>query len=148
MFYKLRGGFELGLLQTSTIQDLNSALNASTLRNRIILNNVANVDTPGYKSKKVVFEEALKTALNEKATDFVGKRTHHLHIPIGNEPLSPNLLSTVIENNNTWVQNNGNNVDIEYEMTKLAENTLWYNALVQQTSGHFAKLREVIKEGR
>ncbi len=136
------------LLQTSTIQVLSSALNASTLRSRVILNNVANIDTPGYKSKEVVFEETLQRAINEKATDFIGKRTHPLHIPIGKDPLSPNVLPSVIENNNTWIQNNGNNVDVEYEMTKLAENTLWYNALVQQTSGHFAKLREVIKEGR
>lgn len=140
--------FLLDILQTSTIQVLNSALNASTLRNRVILNNVANIDTPGYKSKEVVFEETLKKALNEKPSEFVGKRTHSKHLPIGKEPLSPNLLSSIIENKNTWIQNNGNNVDVEYEMTKLAENTLWYNALVQQTSGHFAKLREVIKEGR
>lgn len=138
----------MDLLQTSTIQVLNSALNASTLRNRVTLSNVANGDTPGYKSKEVVFEETLKKALNETVTDFVGKRTHPLHIPIGSAPLSPNLLSSVIENKNSWIQNNGNNVDVEFEMTKLAENYLWYNALIQQTSGHFAKLREVIKEGR
>lgn len=138
----------MNILQTSTLQILNSALDASTLRNRVILDNVANIDTPGYKSKQVLFEDALKSAISSQSSDFIGKRTHPLHLNIGNGPLSPNTLHNVIENKNTWIQNNGNNVDLESEMTKLAENTLWYNALIQQTSGHFTKLREVIKEGR
>lgn len=138
----------MSFLQTSTLQVLSQALNASTLRNRVILNNVANIDTPGFKSQQVVFEEELKKALTESSSNFIGKRTHRLHIPIGGN--APSTLPTpkVLENATTFVQNNGNNVDLEYEMTKLAENSLWYNALVQQTSGHFNKLREVIKEGR
>lgn len=138
----------MNLLHTSTLQILNSALNASTLRNRVISNNVANIDTPGYKSKQVLFEDELKNALNQRSSDFVGNKTHPLHITIGSHPQLQNTPFTVVENNHTWIQNNGNNVDLESEMTKLAENTLWYNALIQQTSGHFAKLREVIKEGR
>lgn len=138
----------MSILQTSTLQILTSALNASTLRNQVITNNIANIDTPGYKSKQVVFEDILKKTLAENKSDFVGRRTDPRHIPIGKDPISPHVLPTIIENHNTWIQNNGNNVDVEYEMTKLAENTLWYNALVQQTSGHFSKLREVIKEGR
>ncbi len=138
----------MDFLQTSTIQVLNNALNASTQRNRVILNNVANIDTPGFKSQQVAFEEELKKALNQSTTDFIGKRTHRLHIPIGGNIPSTLPTPSIINNSNTIVQNNGNNVDLEYEMTKLAENSLWYNALVQQTSGHFSKLREVIKEGR
>lgn len=138
----------MNFLQTSTLQVLSSALNASTLRGRVIQSNIANIDTPGYKSKQVVFESELKKALEEGATSFIGKRTHPLHLEIGGKLLASSIAPKIIENTSTIVQNNGNNVDLEYEMTSLAENTLWYNALVQQTSGYFNKLQTVIKEGR
>lgn len=138
----------MDFLQTPNIQMLSSALNASALRNRTILNNVANIDTPRFKSQQVVFEEELKKALQQRTSDFVGKRTHRLHIPIGGVAQSSYPLPTVSTNTSTFVQNNGNNVDLEFEMAQLAQNSLWYNALVQQTNGHFSKLREVIKEGR
>jgi flagellar basal-body rod protein FlgB len=138
----------MNLLQTSTLDLLSKALDASTLRQRVIANNIANADTPGYKSKAVLFEEILKQTLLEDPSTFVGKRTHPKHIPIGKLSQSSIPSPMVVEHANTWVQNNGNNVDIEYEMTKMAENQLWYNALVQQTSGYFNKLRDVIKEGR
>lgn len=138
----------MNFLQTSTLQMLNSALNASTLRSRVILSNIANIDTPGYKSKQVVFENELKKALQEGSSTFIGKKTHPLHMEIGGKLFTPSIAPKIIENSSTFVQNNGNNVDLEYEMTALAENTIWYNALVQQTSGYFNKLQEVIKEGR
>jgi flagellar basal-body rod protein FlgB len=138
----------MNFLQTPTLQILHSALNAATLRQRVIQNNLANVDTPGYKSQEVIFEDELKKALNEPSSGFVGKRTDPRHIPIGNSLQPSAFQPAVVVNNQSWVQNNGNNVDIEYEMMKMAENQIWYNALVQQTSGYFNKLREVIKEGR
>jgi flagellar basal-body rod protein FlgB len=145
----LVGGIRMNLLQTSTLNLLSKALDASTLRQRVIANNIANADTPGYKSKEVLFEEILRQTLVENPSTFVGKRTHPKHIPIGKSSSQTSIPSPmVVEHANTWVQNNGNNVDIEYEMTKMAENQLWYNALVQQTAGYFNKLRDVIKEGR
>lgn len=138
----------MNFMQTSTLQLLNSALSASNLRSRVIQSNIANIDTPGYKSKQVVFESELKKALQEGSTNFIGKKTHPLHLEIGGRLLTSSVAPKIVENSSTIVQNNGNNVDLEYEMTALAENTLWYYALVQQTSGYFNKLQEVIKEGR
>ncbi|NLZ51592.1 MAG: flagellar basal body rod protein FlgB, partial [Thermoanaerobacteraceae bacterium] len=44
-------------------------------------------------------------------------------------------------------RNDGNNVDVDEEMVKLAQNTLYYQALSQQVGAHFALLKTVINGG-
>ncbi|MBE3553901.1 MAG: flagellar basal body rod protein FlgB [Thermicanus sp.] len=126
-----------------------NALDAATLRQRVIANNIANVDTPGYKSQRVEFESILKEALQENnPTSFIGKRTDPRHLSIETTGGPEEVRASVSTDPTTWVENNGNNVDVEYEMTKMAENQIWYNALVEETNSFFTRLREVIKEGR
>ena len=48
----------------SSVNTLQKALNASWLRNEVIGNNIANVDTPGFKASHVRFEELVSEALN------------------------------------------------------------------------------------
>jgi flagellar basal-body rod protein FlgB len=51
----------------------------------------------------------------------------------------------VIQDNSTTFRNDGNNVDIDLEMTRLAENTLQYNALARSLTSHLGMLRQVIQ---
>lgn len=132
-----------------SLQILGNALDAATLRQRIIANNIANVDTPGYKAQSVEFETLLQKALTaSSSSSFVGYRTDPRHIPIGTTGEAPDIRAKVYRDPSTWGTNNGNNVDVEYEMTKMAENQIWYNALVQEVNANLSRLREVIKEGR
>jgi flagellar basal-body rod protein FlgB len=121
---------------------LHSALDASSLRQQSISNNIANVETPGYKAKQVVFEDLLKQHLSNQ-TNFVGNRTDSRHIVIG-KPVDLPKAKTV-ENSDTVMQNSGNNVDIDGEMTRMGENSLWYYTLTQQLTSEFQQLSIAIK---
>jgi flagellar basal-body rod protein FlgB len=121
---------------------LHSALDASSLRQQEISNNIANVETPGYKTKQVVFEDLLKQHLSNQ-TNIVGNRTDSRHIEIGKPANLP--TAKTVENSDTIMQNNGSNVDIDGEMTRMGENSLWYYTLTQQLTSEFQLLSIAIK---
>ncbi|MFK9090578.1 flagellar basal body rod protein FlgB [Bacillus salipaludis] len=121
---------------------LQSALNASSLRQQVISNNISNAETPGFKSKQVMFEDILKQQLSSQ-TNFVGKRTDSRHVVIGKSGTIPS--AQMVENSDTIMQNNGNNVDIDKEMTLMSKNSLWYYTLTQQLSSQFQQLSIAIK---
>jgi flagellar basal-body rod protein FlgB len=50
-----------------------------------------------------------------------------------------------VENTDTVMQNNGNNVDIDGEMTRMGKNSLWYYTLTQQLTSEFQQLSIAIK---
>lgn len=116
---------------------LQSALDASSLRQQVISNNIANADTPGFKAQQVAFEDLLKQHLSNQS-NFVGNRTDPRHIVIGDPTLTP--APQIVENTDTVMQNNGNNVDIDQEMTNLSKNGLWYYTLTQQLDSQFQQL--------
>ena len=121
---------------------LQSALDASSLRQQVISNNLANAETPDYKSKQVVFENILKQQLSNQ-TNFVGKRTDSRHVMIGKSADIP--MAQTVENSDTVMQNNGNNVDLDKEMTQMGKNSLWYYTLTQQLTSQFQQLSIAIK---
>jgi flagellar basal-body rod protein FlgB len=116
---------------------LKSALDASSLRQQVISNNIANAETPGYKGKQVVFEDILKQHLSNQTT-FVGNRTDPRHFVIGNPSDIP--TARTVENTDSVMQNSGNNVDIDAEMTNMGKNSLWYYTLTQQVNSEFQQL--------
>ncbi len=129
----------------SKIGVLEKALDASWKRNEVIANNIANIDTPGFKGSHVVFEAFLDTALNERG--IVGKRTRAAHLPLGNMPPSQ-IHHEVRVNSNTSMRMDGNNVDIDAEMVALARNNLHYNTLVQKLSKELGRIKMAVQEGR
>lgn len=121
----------------NNISLLQNAMDASSLRQQVISNNIANAETPGYKAKQVVFEDILKQHLSNQ-TGFVGSRTDSRHVMIGNSTTIP--TANIVENSETVMQNNGNNVDIDGEMTNMGKNSLWYYTLTQQLNSEFQQL--------
>lgn len=126
------------LLNSTT--NLERGLDLSSLRHRLISNNIANVDTPGYKASDVSFQNILE----KEQAKFVGQRTNQKHLVIGQNSDEPKILV----NHQTSMLNNKNNVDIEFEMTKLSENNIYYQTLTQTLNKHYSMLRYVITEGR
>jgi flagellar basal-body rod protein FlgB len=118
---------------------MSRALDASSLRQKSISNNIANVDTPNYKATKVSFEEMLQ---KEFSSNFVGNRTDSKHVAIG---ASGRIPTPVLSKDHTVLKNNGNGVDLDYEMTELSKNTLWYNSLTYSINEEFNLLKTVIQ---
>ena len=110
---------------------LRNALTASSIRQEIISSNISNVNTENYKVGQVQFESLLSQSKNSLRM----KQTNELHI--GFDDLSQ-IDPVVTKKTGTAVKENGNNVDIDMEMTNQAQNSLYYNALVTQMN---AKLR-------
>lgn len=131
---------------TSSLKLREKALDATWTRNEVIAQNIANVDTPGYKVKTVRFEEYLADALNKDG--FKGNTTDSRHMEIGGGSPEKANIKVTTENSSLSTRLDGNNVDIESEMASSAKNDIRYNAIAQSISGGYTRLKSVIKEGR
>ncbi|WP_010249086.1 flagellar basal body rod protein FlgB [Acetivibrio cellulolyticus] len=126
---------------------LEKSLDATATRNEVIAQNIANVDTPGYKRKTVSFEEQLSDAIS-KNSSFKGRRTDPRHIAIGGSSADEVKINVSEDKSSLDMRLDGNNVDIENEMAQMAENNIRYEVLIQRISGSFSRMKSVIKEGR
>jgi flagellar basal-body rod protein FlgB len=117
------------------------ALDAAWMRNEAISNNIANVNTPGYKKSYVKFEELLSDAADKFQISGIKKDKKFL--PIGKDTaltVSPEIVGEEF----TSMRRDDNNVDIDVEMAELAKNTIKYNALVAQLSKEFSRIKLAI----
>ncbi|QTM99408.1 flagellar basal body rod protein FlgB [Sediminibacillus dalangtanensis] len=127
----------------NTISNLEKSLDYASLKNQTISNNIANADTPGYKAQQVAFKDVLNSEMNN---GFQTKRTDARHIDFGSDTAQQSFR--IVSNTNTTYNHNGNNVDIDKEMTELAKNQIYYQGLVDRLNGKFSSLQTVIKGGR
>lgn len=124
---------------------LEKALDAAWMKNEVISNNIANVNTPGFKKSYVRFEDEMASAASEFQLGSIQKDSKFL--PIGND--ARNIATPeVMQESSTAVRKDGNNVDVDVEMAELAKNTIKYNALINQISRQFSSIRNAISEGR
>lgn len=114
---------------------LKTALDVSGLRQETISSNISNVNTPDYKATRVDFNNYFQGAMNRTNLN----RTHEKHIQAGKNQ------SIVRRNENTFTQDNGNNVDIDFEMAELSANSIYYDAVVSQLNTKYAMMRSAIK---
>jgi flagellar basal-body rod protein FlgB len=118
------------------------SLDASALRQKVIANNVANVDTPFFKRSDVVFEEVLQNEMSASTPSIIGYRSDPRHFLIGKS--TSGVTPEIKTDENSTINNNLNNVDMDYEMSLMAKNQLKYNVLVQQLNSDFKHLRTAI----
>jgi flagellar basal-body rod protein FlgB len=129
-------------LFSGTITNLESALNYSATKQKIISQNIANVDTPNYKAKDIRFKSVLDEAIDNS---FQSNKTDHRHYSFKKRS---NIESGIIHKNPVSYNANGNSVDIDKEMADLATNQIYYNALTERISGKFSTLQNVIRGGK
>jgi flagellar basal-body rod protein FlgB len=128
-----------------TTKALGASLHLREIRNNVISSNIANAETPGYQAKKVDFEDALARALDlEGMAPMQGAAPEH--IAVGPGAIS-RIKADVYENPDVDVNNDGNTVDMEREMTNLAENSITYKAAVQLISKKLAALKYAVSDG-
>ena len=118
-----------------TYQVIEQSLEITKLRHGLIASNVANVDTPGYKAQEINFDKALKDALEKRRVDVT--RTHPLHFGASRLGTADYEISYAKQ---SWV-------DIDKEMSKLAENNLRYQTSIQVLLRKFAGFKHTITEG-
>ena len=124
---------------------LEKSLDTAVLRYQVIANNLANIDTPGFKKSSVIFEEMLQSAI-EGQPAFSLRKTHPNHI--GSHNSIEEVQPQVEKDSATSLRLEGNNVDMEEEMTKMVMNSINYYFSAQQINKKLAMLRYVITDGR
>jgi flagellar basal-body rod protein FlgB len=124
---------------------LEKALDAAWMKNEVISNNIANVNTPGFKKSYVKFEDQMASAASEFQIGSMQKDSKFL--PIGNDIRSI-TSPEIVQESFTSVRKDGNNVDVDVEMAELAKNTIKFNAIISQISRQFNNIRNAINEGR
>ena len=130
-----------GWLNGPVLNVLQKELNASNLRQQVLSNNLANIDTPNFKRSDVDFQAVLNDALGQKSGDLSLKLTSLRHIP----GVAEGDGSRIVTDRTTSLRNDGNNVDVDREMSNVAENGLYYNSLTHTISSQLGLLRMVIK---
>ena len=106
------------MMDTRIFSYLESRLDFAARRQQALSNNIANLDTPGYKTQDVEFADELSGATSTRAIEVEGKE-----------------------------KPNGNTVDLEAQMTELTKNGLQYVTLVQYFNQKLKTLRTSISEG-
>ena len=129
------------MIQTNSfdyINVLDRAADAAWQRNEAISNNIANVDTPGYKRQDVAFESVLQQALGNNRYESMDDK-------VANVNLSRLRGRAYVDYANYSYRLDGNNVDIENENVMLAENQLKYQGLISSINQEFTNLKTVMK---
>lgn len=128
-----------------TAQALQTSLSMRQVRHNLTSANIANAETPGYHAQKVDFEEALA-----RATDLDGLRgmsaSDGAHYVVGGK--TARVRPEIYDNPDGAVNNDGNTVDLEKEMSALAENAILYKAALQLINKKMAALKYAASEGR
>lgn len=123
-------------LFNKTFGTLSGMLGYRSQKNKVIMSNIANMDTPGYKPKDYVFKSDLNKAMDDQNSLALIK-TDKKHLPADQEDLSEN---------NFKVMETGDKVKMDEEMTSLAQNHLMYNLTVEMLARKFKGLNTVLKE--
>lgn len=120
---------------------LSSAADAAWTRNEILNNNIANVDTPGFKRQDMKFESLLQ---NEIARQ--GKTSSTLDQKVANvdyKRLQPYIYTDNVE---LSTRLDGNNVDIDTEEAELASNQLMYDGIIEGLNSEFERMKAVLSK--
>lgn len=119
---------------------LDKAADAANLRNELLTNNIANVSTPNYKRKDLDFESVLQGEL-------AGEKNLSKAVKKANQNLETLDAQVYTDNALLSYRLDGNNVDINTEEARLAENQIKYQALVDLMNQEFARYNTVLSSG-
>lgn len=123
---------DIFLDQTSSV--LVKVLDGTAARQRVLANNVANADTPGFTRKDLAFEDELRNVLSQPTfnPDQKISAVERVQLNESEDELSPR-------------QADGNNVNVEHEMVDMAKNSLQYDSAAQLLNLQFQELKSAIQ---
>jgi len=117
-----------------TIDFLSGMLDYRAARHKVIVSNIANLDTPDFKPQELTFAANLAEATNSGQGVTLSK-TNKKHLAPGSG-----------QEKSFQVHQAGDKVEIDHEMTNLAENNLMYNLTVELISRKFKGINAALTE--
>ena len=127
------------------ISTLQKTLNWGSLRHRVLTSNIANIDTPNYKAFEAVLEDVRQKKGGSSGTlELVRTGPQHLD---GRRRTSSDVKIKASDPPPFNLRADGNTVDLDRTMGKLAENTILYRTAAQLIRKKFQGLKNVIQGG-
>ena len=126
-----------------TSELLQKALDGTWQRQRVIANNIANHETPGYKAGKVTFEKSLDQEIKRLQNGFCSTEG----ITQGLKDIA-NTKINVRSDYSTSERADGNNVNLDSENIDMAKTQIQYQYLTRSMTDMFSRLRYAISEGK
>lgn len=126
----------------SSVKLLTNLLDYCSEKNKVIAKNIANIGTENYRRQDVVFKDIL-----DESADSLLKKTNPKHLDSLQINPEGNSKFEYIEDNSQEMESGINNVNIEKEMSELAENTLRYKFASRKVGDYYRTLQKVIKGG-
>ncbi|MGQ9856398.1 MAG: flagellar basal body rod protein FlgB [Fervidobacterium sp.] len=124
----------------SNFDTLKTALDVQMKRQELHAQNIANAETPGYKKKYIAFEEYLQASKMKLKLSTTNEK--HL-------PTFPKVVTAKqITQKSTSLTNDGNNVDIDMEVTEMVKDALRYQVLSRLMSANIDRYNTVIRNTR
>ncbi len=133
---------DAGMVRMERFMDL------AVRRQKLISSNLSNVDTPGYKTVDIDFEQELQSQMAGPAGQGISMAvtdTRHLTTSSG---VQGGLPAQAREVEGLTLRNDLNNVNIDREMSELSTNAMKFSAVSQMIAGKFRTLKAAITEGR
>jgi flagellar basal-body rod protein FlgB len=129
---------------------IEKGMNSSLIKRKVISDNIANVDVPGYKRSEVTFEENLKRAIESEKTEKMKtvptKTTDERHIQFFSHSYYKDVSPSIKLDYLSRMRADGNNVDIEKEITDASHNQMHYFMMVERLNHNFRQLNMVLKQ--
>ena len=133
-------------INDQTLKALAASLNFRQMRQELITSNIANAETPGYKTKRVDFEAVLQRAIDiDKQQSLNTEDKKHFNVGGGG---FDNLQPELYEDPNGIVSEDGNTVDRDQELALMAENKVLYDATVQLLNKKLGLMKYIVTSER
>ena len=126
----------------SSVKLLQNLLDYCAVKNKVIAKNISNVGTQGYKREDVEF----KNLLDENSNSIL-RTSSNKHLSAVNNPVQSDSGFNVVLDESKEMTTGINNVDIEQEMSELAENTLRFRFASRKVGDYYKSIQNVIKGG-
>jgi len=136
----------ISFTENGILNIITKAMNAEMIRYRVISNNIANSETPNFKRSDVTFEKELARAYKsqiDSKNNIPTRVTDERHIPFTIAQDFDSIQPKIISEFDTTVQNNGNNVDPDWEMVYASKTAERYNALSTFADRKFRVMRSL-----
>ena len=124
---------------------LSKALDLRSQKHNVIVSNIANVDTPDYKAFRMHVEEALEKGRGTSGSLQLN-RTSRSHLPVGRRDAAGARITRESTSGHS-LRGDGNTVDPDRSMSRMAENSLLYNTAAQILNKKLQGLKAVIQGG-
>ena len=111
------------------------ALEYAGRRHEVLTQNIANAETPGYRARDLAVGETFATVIG-------GAITNEASGGLGLAAAQSEPRLTLVQDNPAAA--NGNDVNLDRQMARLAENSLFHQALVQILAGQFTVLKQAV----